>query len=140
MALRSTLLTGVLAATALGSAPALARDQSARDAADRLSDARLQASVASTMAALSAALLDIRIAPFARVLDSVRDPEDARSIPPDATLGDLAGRDAQRLPYEISRQVPQAMGAMADMAGAVDDLMPQLEAIGRRVERALPRH
>ena len=64
--------------------------------------------------------------------DSVKD------LPPDARLGDLAGPRAQALPHEVARNVPRVMGSAASMAGAVQEMLPELKRTARRVKDALP--
>ncbi len=149
MSLRSTLFAAGLAATLLAPVPAIARDKSIRDkglgeAVEKLSDPRMQKSIATAMAALSQALLGIRMAPFARAMESMDDatgdPDAARDIDPDATLGDMMGPDAERLPQELSARVPAMMGAMAGMAGAVEGMLPELEAMGKQMKQSLPRN
>jgi hypothetical protein len=40
---------------------------------------------------------------------------------------------------EIGRRVPQAMGAAAGMAGAVQDMIPELRAMADRMRSVLPK-
>ena len=65
------------------------------------------------------------------------------SAPPlpkkEVRLRDLAGPKADRLPGEIGHRVPQAMGAVAGMAGAVEDMLPDLNAAVERLRDALPK-
>jgi hypothetical protein len=60
-------------------------------------------------------------------------------MPKDARLRDLAGPEADRLPGEIGHRVPQAMGAAAGMAGAVEDMLPEINATVDRLRNALPK-
>ena len=126
-----------LAVLALTPLPALARDEAPVDMARRLSDPGTQAAVTIALTALSEAMLDMKIEPFRRALGAMGD-ESADDLPPDARLRDLAGPEASELPAEIGRRVPQAMGAVAGMAGAFDDLIPQLEDMAERMKDALP--
>jgi hypothetical protein len=139
MLLRSTLLALGLAAASLAPAPALARDGRPGDTAEKLSDPQLQLAVAAALAAMSQSILDMNVEPFARAMRAMGD-EDARDLPPDARLGDLAGPGAQRLPGEVARKVPRAMGSAAEMAGAVEGMIPELERTARRLKDAIPRY
>jgi hypothetical protein len=93
--------------------------------------------VTVALTALSEALLDIRIEPLRRALAAAGS-DAADDLPSDARLRDLAGPRAGKLPGEIGRRVPQAMGAAAGMAGAVQDTLPEIEAMVERMKRALP--
>ena len=50
-----------------------------------------------------------------------------------AAVADLAGADAQNVPDEMAERLPQMMGAMASMVGALDTMLPQLRAEGAQV-------
>ncbi|MBW8752776.1 MAG: hypothetical protein JF595_01280 [Sphingomonadales bacterium] len=132
-----------LAASALVPLPAAARDQAPGDVAKRLADPGTQAAVTVALTALSQALLDVRIEPLRRAMAAAGDITGAgegaaADLPPDARLRDLAGPGADKLPGEIGRRVPQAMGAAAGMAGAVQDMIPELKAMAERMKAALP--
>jgi hypothetical protein len=131
----------VLAFAALAPVPALARN-SAHDAGlaeveSRLSDPDTQQAMGDALAGMMAALLDMKAAPFAKAMDkmgkSMGGRPMARNIPDDATLGDLAGPDARRAPGKIAAQVPQMMGAMGAMTGVMQEMLPQLEEMGKRM-------
>lgn len=109
------------------------------DMAHELRDPMNQAKVAATLSALSGALLSMDISPLTRAMDSVDGGRRARDVPRDTTVGDLAGPRARDLPYDIARKTPQAMGQMAGMAGAVDDMRPQLKSITRQLRDTLRR-
>ena len=129
-------------------APAMAREQSIAQAAERLSDPRMQGAIAGMLAAMTEAMMGMKMAPFAKAMDSMgdgmgRDDGDAdhasRSIDPDATLGDMMGPEARRMPQELSARVPQMMDGMAGMAGAMEQMMPQLKEMAERMKDAMPR-
>lgn len=146
MKMRSTLLASALAVAVLAPAPAMARDNAWRslaDAAERLSDPALQNTLATALASLSQAMMGIKLAPFARAMESMENAtgerDEAERIDPDATLGDMMGPEAEAMPRELSRQVPRMMAGMAGMAGALEGVLPQFEAIGKELKRSLPR-
>lgn len=141
MPLRQKFLVACLAASALTPLPAAARDSEAptqaSDVAKRLSDPANQVATTVALTALSEALLDIRIEPLRKALAAVGS-EGARDLPPDARLRDVAGPEAQNLPGTIGRRVPQAMGAAAGMAGALQDMLPELKSAADKLKHALP--
>lgn len=133
------LLAACLFAAALSPAQAHERDADDRDGSDishQLSDRGNQMRAAATLSALSGALLATDIAPFTRAMRSV-DHDFARDLPPDATLGDLAGPRAQELPYELARKTPEAMGKAAGMVGALEEMRPQLKAMARKFKQQM---
>lgn len=125
------VLTGALAVAVIA-LPAEAKERPPSRMAEKLSDPALQHSMSTAIAALSEALLDMPIAPFARAVEAMGDP-DARDIDPDATLADVAGPEARRMPREMARKLPQMMDAMGGMAGAMEAMLPRLEAMGRQM-------
>jgi hypothetical protein len=147
MPLRQKLVLACLAATALTPLPAAARDiepsadaapnSESADIARRLSDPANQVAATVALTALSEALLDIRIEPLRRAL-SAAGSDAASDLPPDARLRDLAGPEARQLPGTIGKRVPQAMSAAAGMAGAVQDMLPELKAAAERMKHAIP--
>lgn len=133
MRLRSVLLGAVLAAATLSPAPAFAREARLGGAIDQLSDPRNQRAMSGAVAGLLEALLSIKAEPFLRAADGLDPAKPRRRIDPDATLGDLAGPDARRAPRELAQKLPVMMGAMAGMAGAMEAVLPQLEAMSKEL-------
>lgn len=140
MPLRRTIAAACLAATMLTPLTAFAHDGPSDDVSSdisrRLADPGAQAGVAVALTALSESLLNMKIEPLRRALAAVGS-EGAADLPPDARLRDVTP-GADRLPGEIGRRVPQAMGAAAGMAGAVEDMLPELRATVDRMKQALP--
>jgi hypothetical protein len=140
MRIRVAVLGGVLIAAALPG-PALARDAHGGQASEALANPGTQQAIAGAMAAMTEALLDMKVGSFAKAMegmsDAAGDRKAARRIDPNATLGDLAGPEARRMPGEVARKLPQMMGAMAGMAGAMETMLPQLEAMGEKMKDAM---
>ncbi len=134
---RKLVSLAALAALALAPVPAVARDTADDDLAGDLSDPGKQEALGNTMAAMMAALLSIRAEPLARAMERAGDHRAARKIPRGATLGDLAGPEARRMPEQVRRQVPAMMGAVSELAGMMQDLAPELEAIGKDFNRQM---
>lgn len=126
-----------LTVLALLPAPAMARERpsEAAEMARELEDPRNQRAAANAMGALFEVMLGMKAAPLAKAMDAMGERDAARRIPRGATIGDLAGPEARAMPREIKRRVPGMMTAMASMTGMLDEMMPQLEAIGKQMER-----
>jgi hypothetical protein len=137
------LLAALLVSVALVPAPAMARDHGMGKAVQQLNDPQFQDTIATAMASLSEAMMGMKMAPFAKAMEGMGraagDKDAASDIDPDATLGDMMGEDARDMPQQMARQVPQMMGAMAGMAGALEAMLPQFEELGKRLKRQLPR-
>jgi hypothetical protein len=151
MTLRSSLLAVGLAATLLAPMPAMAREKGMGEAIAKLNDPRTQQALAGTMTALMQALMNMKAAPFVQMMDGMEgameratgekseDRQSARSVDPDATLGDLAGPEMRAMPQEMAEKVPAMMGAMAGMAGSMEAMLPELEAMAKQLKKSLPR-
>jgi hypothetical protein len=132
-------MASVAVGAALVMAPvnAFARDSAEDDFAAGLNDPRRQEAISNAMAAMLSAMLDLKAEPLARAMERMGDTRAARKIPPGATLGDLAGPKARRMPAEMRRRMPAMMGAMGELAGMMKDIAPQLQAIGDEFERQM---
>lgn len=127
--------------SALAMAPLSAESRSPRRdhrIAERLSDPAFEAQVAAMAAMMGQMVLDMKVGPLARAMGEMGD-EDARDIPPDARLGDLAGPDARDMPDQLARELPRAMRHAGAAAGALEDMMPELQRMGERMRRAWER-
>lgn len=144
--LRSRAVSSALAVAAVLvlTSPAAARDgregrdSATGDIAERLSDPSVQLAASAALAAMVESVLDMDIAPIARAARTMGGGGAMGDLPPDARVRDLAGPDARNIPGDVARKVPRAMGSAAEMAGAVDDMMPQLRETARRMKDALP--
>lgn len=138
----AVLGAAVVAAAALP-VPALAREAHSGQIVETLANPGTQQAMAGAMAAMTEALLDLKVGPFAKAMEGMGDATGnrraARHVDPDATLGDLAGPEARRMPGQVARKLPQMMGAMAGMAGAMEAMLPQLEAMGEKMKDAMER-
>ncbi len=137
MSRRPPLALACLTVLTLAPLPAFARDEMPADVAKQLSDPGNQIAATVALTALSEALLDVKIEPIRRALAAAGS-DSANDLPRDARLRDLAGPGASHLPGEIGRRVPQTMGAAAGMAGAVQDMLPELRTAIERMKHALP--
>lgn len=134
----------VLAAPALALAfaasPAAAKPDSATSRmAEKMRDPATQAAMATAVAAVSEAILDMPLEPLARAAEAVGDRRTARKMR-GARLRDVSP-DAEDMPRELSRKLPAMMGAMGGMAATMEEMAPALKAMARemgaRVEEAI---
>lgn len=138
MSIRSLMLAP-LAALVLAPLPAIAKERNSEGGAvvRQLQDPRTQEAVGDAMGALFGALLGMDAEPFVRAAESMGDRDIRRTVPRGATLGDLAGPEARRMPRQIRRQVPHMMNAAGSLVGVLEQMAPQLEEIGKKMERDL---
>lgn len=139
MRLSSIALSASLAAAAFAPTAAFAREPGLSDMADKLNDPKTQLAVTAALVAMSEALLDIKVEPFAKAAEAAGAKNAARDLPPDATLRDLAGPDADQMQGQLARRTPEMMGRAAGMANAFEALLPQLRAMAEKMKDALPR-
>ena len=124
--------------------PAAAADRGAERAVSVLNDPATQDRMADTVTALVGALMQMKVGPLADAVARI-DPESrAADIPPDATIGDVAGRDpayAERMGADVragTRMAGQAASALAAYAPVLKDMARDLAAQWER-ERAAAR-
>lgn len=140
MTKRAALIAAV-AAVALAPVPAFARerDSSLAEMRERLADPAFQTALAGMLGALGNAMLDMKVAPIAKAAEAMGDRNLARRVGANTTLRDLAGRDSARMQRDLDEKLPQAMTAMAGMAGAMETMLPQLEAMARQMGEQMGR-
>lgn len=124
--------------------PAAAADREVAGAVATLNDPATQERMADTVTALVGALMQMKVGPLADAVARI-DPESrAADIPPDATIGDVAGRDpayAERMGADVragTRMAGQAASALAAYAPVLKDMARDLAAQWER-ERAAAR-
>lgn len=137
MLLRQLLVPAALTVLALAPAPALAKERPLGPVIAELSDPQRQDQLAGALEGLAAALLDIKVAPFMQAIDRATPGSAPRDLDPDATLADMAGPGARDIPRELGDKLPMMMGMMGTMAGEMEGMLPELEAMARRMEGAM---
>ena len=125
-------------------APLPAAANEMQGAVATLNDPATQERMADTVTALVGALMQMKVGPLADAVARI-DPESrAADIPPDATIGDVAGRDpayAERMGADVragTRMAGQAASALAAYAPVLKDMARDLAAQWER-ERAAAR-
>ena len=127
------------------SLPAAAADREVAGAVATLNDPATQERMADTVTALVGALMQMKVGPLADAVARI-DPESrAADIPPDATIGDVAGRDpayAERMGADVragTRMAGQAASALAAYAPVLKDMARDLAAQWERERDAARR-
>lgn len=129
-------LAACLAAAALLPAPVMAQETESGEIAERLNDPMTQYAVAGMISAMSKAMLDMQIGPIMKAVEGATGR--ASDLPEDATVGDLAGTDADEMQDRLIETVPAMMASAGSMAGAVEDMLPQLREMAERMRDAIP--
>ena len=102
--------------------------------ADKISDPAMQAGVARAVERMTATMMDLPVGNLAAAIEDARPGTVRKRIQRDATVADLAGRDAEYLPEELGVRSREAMGMMGGLARAMAMMMPEFEKMGREME------
>lgn len=105
--------------------------------ADDLADPRVQNGVAAMVERMGETLLDLPVGKFTAAVEKARPGTIEKRIREDATIADLAGRDAERLPRELGKGSRQMMTMLSGFASAFATMMPEFEQMGRDLERSV---
>lgn len=125
-------------------APLPATAAEPRNAVAVLNDPAQQDRMADTVTALVAALMQMKVGPLAEAVAQIDPESDAAYIPPDATLGEVAGRDpeyATRMGNDVrasTRMAGQAVSALAAYAPVLKDMARDLAAQWEKERDAAP--
>ena len=105
--------------------------------AGRLSDPAVQDGVAIMVERVSGAVLNMPIGGITDAIETARPGTVKRRLRRDATVGDLAGRDAEYLPEELGGQTREVVGMMSNVARAMANMMPAFENLSRDMEEQI---
>ncbi|PQM26354.1 hypothetical protein CVO77_14990 [Sphingopyxis lindanitolerans] len=114
--------------------PAAAADHGTGRAVAALNDPAMQDRMADTVAALVGALMQMQVGPLAEAVARVDPESDAATIPRDATVGDITGRDpeyAERMGDDVragTRMAGHAAAALATYAPVLKDMARDLSS------------
>ena len=101
--------------------------------ADKLSDADLQDGVAFMAERMGETMMRLPIGKFASAIEKARPGTVRKRVREDATLADLAGRDARNIPALIGRESRTAMKMMSGFTKAFAGMMPEFEKLSREM-------
>lgn len=107
------------------------------DMADDLADPRVQNGVAAMAERIGETMLDLPVGKFAAAIEKARPGTMKKRIREDATVADLAGRDAEHLPRELGKGSRQMMTMLSGFASAFATMMPEFQQMGRDLERSM---
>ena len=102
--------------------------------AGRLSDPVVQDGIAIMVERVSGAILNLPIGGITDAIETARPGTVERRLRRDATVGDLAGRDADYLPEELGGQTREVVGMMGGVARAMANMMPAFENLSRDMQ------
>jgi len=105
--------------------------------ADRLEDPALQDGVAGIVESVTERMMQLPVGKFIAAIENARPGTIKRGIREDATIADLAGSEADGLGAELGKQSRIAMNMMSGLTEALAGMMPQLEALGRDLEKSV---
>ena len=104
--------------------------------AEKLANPAVQDGVAAVVERMTGAMMQMPVGQFADAIETARPGTVKRSIRRNATIADLAGRDAEHLPEELGARSREAIGMMSGFARAFAVMMPEFERIGREMEES----
>lgn len=105
--------------------------------AEKLADPNMQAGVAAMLGRMTQTMMAMPVGKFASAIEKAAPGamKGKKRIREDATVADLAGRDADRLPEDIARGSKQMMGMMSGFAAAFATMIPEFEKMGEELEK-----
>ena len=112
------------------------RDTDFPDMADRIADPAVQDGVAAAIESATGAMMNLPVGRFAEAIEQARPGTVSRRLRGDATVADVAGRDARYLSEELGTRSREAMGMMSGFARAMATMMPEFERMGREMEES----
>ncbi len=102
--------------------------------ADQMADPAVQDGVAAAIEQMTGTMMRLPVGQFAAAIEDARPGTVGKRIRRDATVADLAGRDADDLPEKLSDGGRQMMGMASGFARAFAMMMPEFERMGREME------
>ncbi len=111
--------------------PAAAAEGELQDVAATLTDPARQDQMADTVTAIVDALMQIEVGPLAEAVARVDPYSDAAYLPPDATLGEVAGQDDPYYAERIGDDVRASTRMAGHLAAAAVAYAPLLRDMAR---------
>ncbi|WP_373472452.1 hypothetical protein [Sphingorhabdus lacus] len=113
-----------------------ADDGAVNEIAAKMADPQMQDRIATAVETMTRTVMDMPVGPLIDSIEKARPGTVKRNIPHDATLADIADRDADALPEKLgegSRQMLSMAGSLAQVMAA---MMPEFERMGRAMEES----
>jgi hypothetical protein len=108
--------------------------QEMNDMADTLANPRMQDGVANMIEKMTATMLRMPVGQIAAAVEKAAPGTVKKRIPSDATIADLAGRDARDLPENLGDKSRAMMGMASGFAKAFAVMLPEFEKMGKEME------
>ncbi|NJM49693.1 MAG: hypothetical protein HC843_01335 [Sphingomonadales bacterium] len=108
-----------------------------RDVAAKLNDPAMQDGIANMAKNLGNVMMQLPVGTFIHAIEKARPGIVDRRYDEDMTLADMAGPEGENLPAEIGAQSRTAVQMMGGFADALAGFMPQLEQMGRALEKSM---
>jgi hypothetical protein len=105
--------------------------------ADKLADPDMQDGVAFMAQRMGETMMRLPVGKFASAIENARPGTLGKRVRDDATLADLAGRDAEDIPEMIGRESRTAMKMMSGFSRAFAGMIPEFEKLGREMDAAM---
>lgn len=102
--------------------------------AGRLSDPAVQDSVAIMVERVSGAILNMPVGGLTDAIETARPGTVKRRLRGNATIADVAGRDADDLPEELGDRSREAVGMIGGVTKAMANMMPAFENLSREMQ------
>jgi hypothetical protein len=108
--------------------------QEMNDMADTLANPRMQDGVANMIEKMTATMLRMPVGQIAAAVEKAAPGTVKKRIRSDATIADLAGRDARDLPENLGEKSRVMMGMASGFAKAFAVMLPEFEKMGKEME------
>lgn len=102
--------------------------------AGRLSDPVVQDSVAIMVERVAGLIMNVPVGGFTDAIENARPGTVDRRLGGNATIADLAGRDAQYLPQELGERSRETAAMIGGLTRAMANLMPAVENLSREMQ------
>jgi hypothetical protein len=105
--------------------------------AAKLADPRMQDGVAAMIERMAGTMMNMPVGKFASAIEKAAPGaiKSKKRIREDATVADLAGRNADRLPADLAKGSKQMMGMLSGFAAAFASMIPEFEKMGDELEK-----
>jgi hypothetical protein len=105
--------------------------------AEKLEDPDMQDGVAFMAERMGETMMRLPIGKFASAIEKARPGSVRKRMRDDATLADLAGRDAEDIPEMLGKESRSAMKMMGGFTKAFAGMMPEFEKLSRDMEKTM---
>jgi hypothetical protein len=129
-----TTSNAILTPFADDSAPQRDSAQEMNDMADTLANPRMQDGVANMVEKMTTAMMRMPVGQIAAAVEKAAPGTIRKRIRSDATIADLAGRDARDLPENLGDKSRAMMGMASGLAKAFAVMLPEFEKMGKEME------